>query len=164
MEITAYELTMNVEQDSTGNTEYVAALYTPAIGLHQGRGASPENAILALAGKIRQEQNRKSFAGAIANALNQPFPSTFPGNHDVPETVADISAIKNVGKIVHYTPGAGDVEDAGQVLPAIITREWPGSRMDLQVFGNKVTGTSTRYSVEWSASGNSGTWDWMKKG
>ena len=135
--------------------------FTDAQGsVYEGRGATPEAAILDLAGKVRQEQNRKSFAGKVANALNQPLPSILPGhNLDTPETLAKIS---NVGKIVWYMPNGDDVtEQAGQILPAIITREWSGSHMDLQVFGNK--GTFARYSVEWSASANSGTWDWPKK-
>lgn len=153
-------LTLVQEQDSTGNSEWCAALYTPA-DVYVGRGTTPEAAVLDLAGKVRQEQNRKSFAGKVANALNQPLPSILPGhNLDTAETLAKIS---NVGKIVWYMPGPDDVEEPGKVLPAIITREWAGGRMDLQVFGNKVTGTSSRYSVEWSASANSGTWDWPKK-
>lgn len=130
----------------------------------EGKGIDWEAAILDLAGKIRLEKNRKSFAGRAGNALNQPIPTVLPGHAiDVPETLADVSKIANVGKIVWYTPGPDDVEEPGKILPAIITREWPGSRMDLQVFGNKITGTSSRYSVEYSASGNSGTWDWPKK-
>lgn len=152
-------LTLVQEQDSTGNSEWCAALYTPAGGSFQGRGATPDAAILDLASKVRQEQNRKSFA---SRALNQPLPSILPGhNLDIPETVAKIN---NVGKVVWYMPNGDDVmEQAGQVLPAIITREWAGGRMDLQVFGNKTPGTYSRYSVEWSANGNSGTWDWPKK-
>lgn len=71
--------------------------------------------------------------------------------------------ITNVGKIVHYMPGSDDVEQSGQVLPAIITREWGGGKMDLQVFSNKVSGTHSRYSVERSGGNQPGTWDWPKK-
>jgi hypothetical protein len=82
----------------------------------------------------------------------------------VDEVLADVSKISNVGKIVHYTPGSDDVEQGGGILPAIVTREWSGGRMDLQVFGNKIIGTSSRYSVEFSPSRTGGTWDWPKKG
>jgi hypothetical protein len=157
--IADYDLTMNVEQDSTGNTEYVAALYTPSVGLNQGRGTSPEAAILDLASKIRQAQNLKSFSGRVANALAQPI-----GNIPILEPVAEtVARITNVGKIVHYMPGSDDVEQPGQVLPAIITKEWGGGKMDLQVFNNKVSGTSSRFSVEYSPSRTAGTWDWPKK-
>jgi hypothetical protein len=154
-------LQMNFEQDSSGKPGEWAAYFTDVQGsIYVGRAATPEAAVLDLAGKIRQEMNRKSFAGKVANALNQTLPSILPGHQiDTPETVAKIN---NVGKIVWYLPASDDVtEQAGQILPGIITREWAGSHMDLQVFGNK--GIFTRYSVEWSGSGNSGTWDWPKK-
>jgi hypothetical protein len=162
-DIADYDLTMNIEQDSTGKTEYVAALYTPAVGLNQGRGTSPEAAILDLAGKIRQAQSLKSFSNRVTNALNQPVGNPFLIHEPVPETVAEGARTVNVGKIVHYMPGSDDVEQPGQVLPAIITKEWGGGKMDLQVFNNKVSGTSSRYSVEHSMSANAGTWDWPKK-
>jgi hypothetical protein len=139
-----YSLTMDV----TGGA-VIVTLYTPSNGMSQGDGATPEDAILDLAGKIRQEQNRKSLSNPVVNVLRQPMP--------------DGSRIVNVGKIVHYMPGADDTEQPGQVLPAIITREWAGDRMDLQVFNNKLSGTSSRSRVEHSMSANAGTWDWPKK-
>lgn len=162
-------LTLVQEQDSTGNSEWCAALYTPAGGSFQGRGATPEAAILELAGKIRQAQNQKAMdrlGQSARRAFVQPMPSA-PGLLDthIGDVAERLAKITNVGKIVHYMPNGDDVtEQPGQVLPAIITREWAGGRMDLQVFGNKSQGTLSRYSVEYSASGNSGTWDWPKKG
>lgn len=153
-------LQMNFEQDGSAAPGEWAAYFTDAQGsIYGGRAATPEDAILELAGRIRQERNRKSFAGKVVNALSQPLPSIMPGH-----IMDNVKRTSNVGKIVWYMPGQDDVEEEGKILPAIITREWAGSRMDLQVFGNKVTGTSTRYSVEWSTSGNSGTWDWPKNG
>lgn len=152
-------LQMNFEQDSTGKPGEWAAYFTDAQGsIYVGRAATPEAAILDLGAKIRQEQNRKSFSSRVTNALNQPVGNPFL----IPEPVAETRAV-NVGKIVHYMPGSDDVEQPGQVLPAIITKEWDGGKMDLQVFNNKVSGTSSRYSVEHSMSANAGTWDWPKK-
>jgi hypothetical protein len=155
-------LQMNFEQDSSGKPGEWAAYFTDVQGsIYVGRAATPEAAVLDLAGKIRQEMNRKSFAGKVANALNQPLPSILPGHQiDTPETVADMTRIANVGKTVWYMPASDDVAEAGRILPAIITREWAGSRMDLYVFGSQAF---IRSSVEWSASKNSGTWDWPKK-
>jgi hypothetical protein len=128
-----------------------------------GYGETAEVAILDLASQIRKEQNLKSFSGRVTNALNQPTGNPFLIHEPVAETVADGSRIANVGKIVHYMPGSDDVEQPGQVLPAIITKEWGGGKMDLQVFNNKVSGTSSRFSVEYSPSRTGGTWDWPKK-
>jgi hypothetical protein len=153
-------LQMNFEQDGASAPGEWAAYFTLESNTTLvGRGATPEAAVLALAGQVRLMQNQKSFSGRVANALRQPVGNAFI-MEPVPETVARIT---NVGKIVHYMPGADDTEQAGQVLPAIITREWGGGKMDLQVFNNKVSGTSSRYSVEHSASANAGTWDWPKK-
>lgn len=158
-------LKMNFEQDSTGKPGEWVAYFTDTQGsVYAGRAVTPELAILDLAGKVRQEQNRKSFSSRVTNALTQPLtntPSILGGSVD--ETLADIAKVNNVGKIVHYTPGSDDA-DQGGVLPAIITKEWAGGRMDLQVFNNKVSGTSSRYSVEFSPSRTGGTWDWPKKG
>lgn len=120
-----------------------------------GYGETPEAAILDLASQIRMEQVKKSFGSRVVNQVIT--------NEQVAETVATLEKIINVGKIVHYMPGSDDTEQAGQILPAIITREWGGGKMDLQVFNNKVSGTSSRYSVEHSMSANAGTWDWPKK-
>jgi hypothetical protein len=147
-----YSLTMSITDNKVTVT-----LYTPSHGMSQGSGTTPEAAIISLSGNIEGAQMLK-------RALDQPMarcPMLIP--ETVHETLANVSPCDNVGKIVHYMPGSDDTEQPGQVLAAIITREWGGGKMDLQVFSNKVSGTHSRYSVEHSQNGSAGTWAWPKK-
>jgi hypothetical protein len=175
--VTDYDLTMNVEQDSQGSTEYIAALYTPAIGHHQGRGKEPHLAVIALAYKIMEwdQINARStkpltagaFGDAIAKALNQPTGKWAWLEPAAPVLSPELEAIKdrikNIGRIVWYTPSPDDVLDCSKrVLPAIITREWTGNHMDLQVFGS--TSVYARHSVEYNMLPKPGVWCWPLKG
>lgn len=123
----------------------------------EGRGHTFADAILDLAAGIKDARAAQGD-GILAKALNQPLPSVIPGvNLD-----GTPSKINNVGKIVWYMPGPDDTEQSGEAVPAIITREWAGGRMDLYVFSNQPV-CFNRLNVEWSAIGNSRTWDWTKK-
>jgi hypothetical protein len=116
--VTDYDLTMNVEQDSQGSTEYIAALYTPAIGHHQGRGKEPHLAVIALAYKIMEwdqinarttkpltagADELKKISEAMIKAWEQPTQKTAWPFYE-PAHPADIEAFRNAYTRAGNTP------------------------------------------------------------
>jgi hypothetical protein len=153
-----YDLTMNVEQDSQGNQEYVAALYTPAIGHHQGRGTHPHLAIIALAYKIMEwdQINARSTKIKVpridlAKALSQPAQKPLPEQR--PST----------GRIVHYyaMPGEFPGHNVERPLPAIVTKA-DGLTVNIQVFLDS-NGTAFMPGVDYCEAMEPGTWSWPVK-
>lgn len=70
-----------------------------------------------------------------------------------------------VGRIVHYVPGGNDPPHNGaEVLPAIITRVWSDTCVNLRVFNDGLWDSGGQGNDFWVSSAMSGTgmreWTW----
>lgn len=177
-------LQMNVEQDSTGKTEWCAAFNTEH-GTLIGRAITPDGAVLDLAAQITSFRVRPKRAIPMIDISK--WRETFERSINQPAMSADILGIKqpdnwdyarwreavnaaskpenpSVGRIVWYIPTKGEFENVkGGVMAAMITRVRDHNVVDIQVFMVDQPGTRYVSQVEYGGALHSGTWVWPIK-
>jgi hypothetical protein len=147
-----------VENTGCVASRYSVYLKNGNIPITGGSGITVEDAILDLANTIKRSIQDRIKEIVFGKDIERALASMGSNGYAVIDPSPG-ARIEHIGKIVWYTPGGDDVfsENSG-VLPAIITRQWIGLIMDVNIFS--AGGNHTRHSIEYSETPKPGTWRW----